>query len=691
MSVPVPLGVRIFRPGVFDRWVTNLVDDISFRSVVPGGFASATIKLHRPSPITIYSSATATGQGTSATPNYLVASDADAADINIGDRVHIYDSSGAIRFSGQPFTVTAKPSFAGFTNITFSPAASASTVSGDVMRCSNATGYLAADAGRWDETAELFNRVQIVDLRTSEVAWEGRIEDTSRSTEDDTFELGCLGSMVCATDIKRPVFYIDDTLDSWISDENYNGDIFTSELSETARTINTRFSNNIYTANTVIFTVYRYQRMEECGMYLARYDITYEGHGPAGLAAVTNVTDAGGFFEDTNIDVTQLTTAATRKANPVGAANSFTSTTAQRIYLYLGNNSGSNITVSDANPAREVWRDLHVQAMRVDHNGTILDTAASYPNDYVTVSQVVEDVVGRFLVSRWSLLSNNHPFAGQVRTSDMYIDTSSTAQITRLTFFDGATAADVLNELMLAQPTAYWAIWESKFGATDGSEGNTASGYRFAWETWPNGWGYQATSVDGLQDQPNGENLQNFLYYQWETSSVLEPGFKFQQLVASTSQNRALTNAKLVRGTTIKREERTDSSTATTAATAELAKFAKTPNSGSITIRRPVAFYDAGANSLSGASRMLDPWMLRPGKLIRITDLPPPARSGAFEHGTSAPPIELDGTVFKVVATEYSSADNACRMELDQVSNWATPTQIAQAAEGPATTLRVVG
>lgn len=49
MSVPVPLGVRIYdHQNNVDQWVTRWVDDLQYRSVIPGGFASASFRLHVP-------------------------------------------------------------------------------------------------------------------------------------------------------------------------------------------------------------------------------------------------------------------------------------------------------------------------------------------------------------------------------------------------------------------------------------------------------------------------------------------------------------------------------------------------------------------------------------------------------------------------------------------------------------------
>lgn len=694
MSIPVPLGVRVYNNfdegPALDTWITRLVDNVTFRSVIPGGFANCTIRLHRPAPVTIYSAATATGTGTSVTPDYLVASDADAADINIGDRVHIYDSSGAIRFNGAPFTIVGKPSAFGFTNLTFSPAASASTVSGDVMRCSNATGYLQADPVVGNVLANLFNRIQIVDLRTMEICWEGRIEDPARQMDDDTWELGCLGGMVAATDVKRPVFYIDSGLDSWMPDDAFVGSAFEMTKDDVKHSIRLQFKNSIWPAAT-LFDPLNHNRCEQTGQYLGRFDITYDGASSfSQLAAVTGVVDTEFGIEETNIDVTTLTTASTRKGNPINAVNSFTDDRAQLIRLHAGNNHATtSVTVTDSNPAAETFRSPRVQAQRVDRNGTPLLASTDYPQEYVTVAQVVEDVVGRFLVKVQGTF--NVVFAGQVRAADVYIDTSSTVQITHLEWFDGATAAEILNQLIELQPDAYWAIWETQYGATNGSGGATETGFRFEWSKWPAGWGYQATSVDGMEQQPSGEGLYNTLFYGYETNNVLYPSFP-RVVAVRNSGHPALSYGEVNRATFIKREGNSiSSSDANTEALSKVGNYERITNAGSIRISRPIEFYDPGSTSGAGGSRMVDPWHIRPGKLIRITDLPAPAKFNAFQHGSSAPPIEIDGTVFKIVATEYSTADNTCVLELDQVSTWATPSQIGKAAEGKPTTLRIQG
>lgn len=75
---------------------------------------------------------TATGQGTAISADYLIASDADAADVEVGMEVHLKNSSGALKQT-TIFTVISKDSDSGFTNIHFAPNASVVTVAGDYL------------------------------------------------------------------------------------------------------------------------------------------------------------------------------------------------------------------------------------------------------------------------------------------------------------------------------------------------------------------------------------------------------------------------------------------------------------------------------------------------------------------------------------------------------------------------------
>lgn len=80
------------------------------------------------------------GQGTSLLNNYIIATDSDATDIGIGDHGYLYTNQGILKEATQ-FTVTAKNSASGFTNVEFSPNAAAVTNSGDIFKAHYAANF----------------------------------------------------------------------------------------------------------------------------------------------------------------------------------------------------------------------------------------------------------------------------------------------------------------------------------------------------------------------------------------------------------------------------------------------------------------------------------------------------------------------------------------------------------------------
>ena len=747
MSLPVPLGVRFFSVvNAGERWVTRWVDDIQFRSVVPGGFASATITLHMP------------------------------------------HSAGAV----------ADPDPLGFSQM-----------------------------------VELFTRVQVVDLRSLEVAWEGRVEDPARQVEPDTWQIGALGSMVAATDVQRPVFYVDSSLDRWVPGDIVTPDGFFADLPFDLWQTSKDGTKNVMT--TTFVPVYQFNSSTndyawrwDCHGFdqsIARFTTT---HGGASNASFNNAAVTVGIAQNSRIDLTRFFTGEVTKTNTIGT--DFTDQNAR--YIIIGDTGPSDSTFYDVegdNTAQIKIRNPKVLAIRQNRFGTKLTAAANYTTDYVTVAQVVEDVIGRFLVGGWYEAGPNTPWPGSVRPTDAYINTSDTTHILHLAYPEGATAADILNDLATqVQTDAYWAIWESawKAGAPNTSFG-TDSGWRFEWTTWPANWGYVATSQDGFQGQPNGDDVYNFVFYRFPDADDANVPHVFSTWLG-TSMAPELASGGFTRAITVNKSDPADEDTASNLPDAYLASKRKVKNAGTLTVRRPIQLYDPGATSAApftitedfedaalnitvtnagnaawarstttphtgtwslksgtitdgqtsdaivtvpsgatqvrfwyrvssestfdffrfftggvqqfqssgavgwtqsaaydvtgvstitfryvkdatqatgedaayiddltftgtslnfgnGAGRMLDPWMVRPGKLVRITDLPPRAGSTDMAYGNTAPNPALDGTIFKVVATEYQSSDNTCRLELDQVTTWQIPTQIDKAAGGSRT------
>lgn len=619
MSVPVPLGVRIYdHTNALDMWVTQWVDDLQFRSVVPGGFASASFRLHVP------------------------------------QRMYPVTAAWASRSDRIPLV-------------------------------------------------RLFNRVQVVDLRSSEIAWEGRIDSAARVTDDGwAWDIGCAGAMVAATDITKPVFYADASVDFWFTRESdpARSAIFSWSRADQPPSISVdlkpggQWDTSGTTTAGGTWAPYYYFLCLATGQYIGRFTLTYRSQAPvvtggSSMKTRTNVYTTATDTWENGVDSTNLGAAEITKVNAVGAASSFTSTQADAISLdVIG--SATTLIIPSANSGNIQWGNPSVIAMRVDRNGNNLTATANYGTDYVTVPQVVEDVLGRFLNNAWTTSVGaplDNPAPGSVGAGRVYIDSSDTTPISDLKFPDGATAADVLNQLMTVQTDAYWAIWESSSTATNDVD---AQRYRFEWVTWPAGWGYLATSVDGLDEQPDGSGVYNFVSYRYQDrhwtgpvpdTATLTPPALSEWWDFTDPPTAPLLAGRFTRAATVKKDGvLTDSGTAAALAEQWIADNGSEVNAGTITVRRPIQFYDAGADSSSGAGRMLDPWMIRPGKLIRIVDVPPAGDIANFNHGTLAPPPAHAGTVFKVVATNYDSGDNSCRLELDQITTWSLPGQIIPSA-----------
>lgn len=605
---PVPLGVRfhgIVNAG--ERWVTRWVDDVSFRSVAPGGFASATITLRIP-------------RNLAALPN---------------------------------------PDPLGFSQLT-----------------------------------ELFRRVQIVDLRTCEIAWEGRIEDPARQVDPDTWQIGALGSMVAASDVQRPVFYVDSSMDRWVAAEEMNSALtwttqnpprWSTDKDDTSHTLTTS-----YAGINPVGTVHYSWRWDSHGFDqpVGRVSVSMEGAATSSSTAdLTKLVSIIGLTTTAPTDGITWSSGPATQTKVLGGA--ITDTNQRIVALGSTGNSYTYVPNSDGELSQK-FRNPVVLGQRRDRFANKLITTASYPNNYVTVAQVVEDVVGRFLVGGWYEAANNAPWPGSVRGQDVYIDATDTTHILHLLYTDGATAADILNDMMTqVQTDAFWAIWESKWQANNpDTDFPAASGFRFEWATWPDNYGYLASSQDGFEGQPNGDDTLNFLWLRYQDTGDNNVWHASSAVVAS-SMTPELYFGGFTRAITVNKSDPADGTTAGNIAVSSLNGHNTVLNAGTLTVKRPIAFFDAGVNSASGGARMLDPWMIRPGRLVKITDLPPRAIEHDVSFGTTAPDVSQDGTVFRVVATEYQSSDNSCRMELDQVTRWQVPTQISSAASGASKTIRI--
>lgn len=141
-----------------------------------------------------YTGATATGQGTAATQDYIVVADSDATDILIGDTVKLFNSSGALK-QDTIFTVTGKPSAFGFTNIQYTPNSSVVTVLNDQVRVGIFPTEESGD-GSFDYTPSFVyahgwrDIINSVTFEVEERSKEGSLTDVWTSEDSVTLGIG---------------------------------------------------------------------------------------------------------------------------------------------------------------------------------------------------------------------------------------------------------------------------------------------------------------------------------------------------------------------------------------------------------------------------------------------------------------------------------------------------------------------
>lgn len=688
MSVNVPLGVRIFNaPTSFDMWVTQNVEDFTFRSGVPGGFLDASIRFRRYAPIgqpdvTIWTPATS---AVSTDKTSFKIADANAAPIKVGDRFWVYNSSGAIRMNGDRFTVTGKSSSGGTTTVTYAPSSSALIAAGDTVTAKIPASFYDTSLLGFNKMLALFNRVQIVDLRTAEIAWEGRIEQPARESEKDLWTLGVLGSSVFATDITRPMYYLDDQAESWV-DEPFFDTGYTETIESDKLQI--KFTDGwpwiaTYPDYGYMYRRIYFQKSDSLTIPIGRFDAIANGNDDVDLAGKLGITLRGqamdgGFYstpvDQNNIAGYKLNGTPDFHFNKVVGTHIYYPT--DRLWMAGGYLATSGGEATSGKQAWGSWTYPRVQALRMDRFRTQLNTGASYPDGALRVYQVVEDVLGRFLNGGHDANYADIPYWGYVDPYTAYVDNSSTVlMVGGWTFYDGTTAKEILDKICSeAQPSAYWAIWESSFNNTDSGFNSKC---KFEFVNWPAGWGYSLTSEDGFSEQPDGSGEYTYVYYQYSWSDPAEKGSTHHYGYWNTNLNSDLDRANITRSVFLKRDQSLEDFSP---AQDEIEDFmenqaSRVKNSGTIKIGRPVLVYDPGIGRPNGLARMMDPWLIRPGKLGKVMDLEPKANINDFGYGATAPTRETDGTIFRMVNTEYSSQTNTVTIDLDQNASWNIPNQ----------------
>jgi hypothetical protein len=169
--------------------------------------------------------------------------------------------------------------------------------------------------------------------------------------------------------------------------------------------------------------------------------------------------------------------------------------------------------------------------------------------------------------------------------------------------------------------------------------------HRFEWREWPTTVAYDASTVDGYSSTGSAEGLNNQVVVRYHGGLGPTKTEQASQVVPE------LTDAGLTRnGYRDLGDEVGSLANATRAAQQFLTDHATAPNAGRLTVSRPIFDHDLG--------RMVDPWEIRPGKLIRVR--------GILASSDALNATSRDGvTVFKVIGVDYDTSSASATLELD--------------------------
>jgi hypothetical protein len=517
MTLPIPLTVRL-STGRAERHITADLHDLSFRTVVPGGFASARFTLSRP--------------------------------------------------------------------LTIQP----------------------------DEIA-YYGRVYIYDARTGRVVWEGRLEDPGRGAggSGEVWDLAAVGPAAHAQDRTFPYIMVHTNVSDWQKAEYLTNDMRggTVEVTDFGGIgIACRLpSNTDIPANARAAALYN--GILEAGQELALISYNWDcGMTSAAFAQRCTTEDATVVYES------DADTAGGGSTMVVGT--NWTLGQASPRLAFQWDGAASTTGAHDGHWA--FFKDVVLAAIRYTKAGSKITSGYTAANALVYADQVVADLLGRIL--------NQYDGANAAIAATTY-------GMDQIAYDHGVTAAAVLDDMMLIEPTFFWAAWES----------NTAGKHRFEWREWPTTVTYEATVEDGYTSSGSSEGLFNEVRVSYEAPNTLIVTRKRTQTVPE------LTAAGLTRtGHIALGKEIGSNANAIRVGDQFLADHLTPSNHGQLTVARPVYDHDRGA--------MVQPWEIRPGKLIRVR--------GILANSNALNATSRDGvTIFKVIAVDYDASSAAATLELD--------------------------
>jgi hypothetical protein len=472
-----------------------------------------------------------------------------------------------------------------------------------------------------DEIA-LYGGLTVYDARNGSVAWDGRVTDQGRSAGSDgqVWQLAAVGGQAHTQDRTVPYVVIDsapeyERVDNATAGAQDSVGASPGDSAGADQHLILTFPNGLaVTTNSRV--VLRYNRIWRADQDLSRISYTWDAGVTDTNHSVQAVTRTAGSLAGGEI----AETATLNTAGGSGTALITTDWPAGRdtVELRQIRTAGGASTI----PSDNYWvaiKSVIIQATRFTAAGVELTAAADYPNNYVLASEVVADLLGRWLTQ--------YDGAGAV------IETT-THQITQFSYPDGVDQAKPLADLMLLEGGYTWRVWER----------NTAGKFRFEWVAVPADVRYEADVNDGYDAPGSADGIFNAVTVRWRDSGG------HIRTTTRTSTAPELTAADLTRqGQIDLGDEVGTQADAERAGDQWLADRRYAPNAGRLRIARRIIDLQTG--------RMVQPWEIEPG-LIRVRGILPSidALNTSSRDGT---------TIFRIRALEFRASDAAATLELD--------------------------
>lgn len=465
---------------------------------------------------------------------------------------------------------------------------------------------------------QAYQPVAIVDTRSGEQVWWGRLEDPGRDSTS-VWQLQAVGGSSHARDLFAPVIYNDSRNDSWVRREERvlpKGTFGTgTEQGGATPLVFTWPDGTVLPASAR--TVAYYGRLRDTGQRVGGIHSSFTA-GRAAATILMQLVGRDGPAADANLASVAIATSAQNLTARLGTE--FTTLhAAAEMRLFWNGAAGSAV------PGDTTWVEVvgaRLLGTRVTRFGVELTAAAEYASPSIPVHSVVEDALGRFLPD--------------FDRPNSIVDTSSPVTITQLAYEDGTTAAQLLDDLMALAPTHYWAAWGNPTGA----------GPVMEWKPWPLEVALPGldTTMDSFSTANSAADLFNQVVVRWKDANGNT------RTTTRTGTCDALDAAGLVRrGSLDLGGQAGDAAQAVAAGDAYLAAHRYPTNTGTIVVTRPVVDM--------GSGRTLDPHQLRAGVLCKVANLNP--------SPDLLNPIPNGDTVFRVSGVSYSAKSNAATLTLD--------------------------